>query len=164
MRHIYFSVRTLIFIRDQGRVLLIKKEHPENPGTEKWNGIGGHVESEEDIFTAANREIYEETHLEVKNLWLSAVITLKENKATDVILFVFNANRPLGSLQSSEEGQVEWFEEKQIENIPIFDDLKYLLQETGNVRKGYSPKIMHYRFINDKRRINLIRTSLSEEH
>jgi len=51
--------RTLIFLERNGHVLLIRG------GPDKWfagryNGLGGHVEPGEDVYTAALREVQEE--------------------------------------------------------------------------------------------------------
>ena len=39
----------------------------------RYNGVGGHVEKDEDVFAGAQREIKEETGLDVHNLQLRAV-------------------------------------------------------------------------------------------
>ena len=157
MNHIQFSVRTLIFIRNRGKVLLICKEYPTKPGEVIWNGVGGHVESGEDIIASANREIFEETGLLVKEIWLSAIISLREHEKQDVILLVFNAKDVIGTMRSSTEGSICWFDENELRNIHTFDDLVYLLQITSSVEKNQAPLIIHFEYLDGKKNIRLIR-------
>ncbi len=53
--------RTLIFIFDEDRVLLLKGADDKNIWANKYNGVGGHVEAGEDILESAARELFEET-------------------------------------------------------------------------------------------------------
>ena len=139
-----FFARTLIFIRNNGKVLLIRKDPQKYPGADNWNGIGGHVESDEDIFSSAKREIKEETGLKVHKLWISAIITQKEPKNGDVILFVLNAEKPFGTLQKSEEGEISWIDLLDIDKIPVFDDLPVLLNITEKINSQMPALILHY--------------------
>jgi len=119
---------------------LIRKQ----PGSGKWNGIGGHIESDEDIFSSVLREIKEETGLTIKKIWLSAIITQKEPRNGDVILFVFNALRPAGNLQQSEEGEISWIDQHELEKLSVFDDLQVLLKITEKIDSHTQPLILHY--------------------
>ena len=61
---------TLAFVLSGGDVLL-KRHAPDSdrfPGC--WNGLGGHVEPEEDVRAAARREVREESGLDVADLVL----------------------------------------------------------------------------------------------
>lgn len=73
--------RTLCFITNGADVLLMKRAMHKRAFPGRYNGIGGHIERDEDPFTSARREIREETGLAVDDLRLRGIVT-----STPVIL------------------------------------------------------------------------------
>ena len=57
--------RTLCFVFNDNDVLLIKRSPHKRLFPNKINGLGGHVECDEDVETAVSREIVEETNISV---------------------------------------------------------------------------------------------------
>ena len=53
--------RVLIFLRNRDDVLLLKGAPDKRIWANKYNGVGGHIESDEDVISAARREVTEET-------------------------------------------------------------------------------------------------------
>ncbi len=72
--------RTLIFITSMHpqtgaqEVLLLKGAPTKRLWANKYNGLGGHVEADEDLYAAALREVNEETGLSLSQLTLRGVI------------------------------------------------------------------------------------------
>ena len=62
--------RTLIFIRNDDEILLIKGAKDKKIWPGLYNGIGGHLERGEDPLSAAHRELFEETGLKNIQLFL----------------------------------------------------------------------------------------------
>ena len=63
--------RNLIFLFDsEGRILLIKGTKDKERWAGVYNGIGGHMELNEDILDAAQRELHEETGIEDAKIYL----------------------------------------------------------------------------------------------
>jgi 8-oxo-dGTP diphosphatase len=60
--------RTLIFLFNESKILLIKQNSEIKPSFGRWNGIGGHIEEGEDPFSSARREIFEESGLSIENI------------------------------------------------------------------------------------------------
>lgn len=123
--------RTLVFIERDAEVLLLRG------GNHKWfagqyNGIGGHVEPEEDVMTAAAREVVEETGLTPGMLTLVAVIHIVGD-APGVLLFVFRGSAE-GIVRSSDEGVLEWVPVDKIDTYPLVPDLYWLLPRALNHR------------------------------
>jgi len=56
---------TLVLVYDDKKILLGMKKRGFGLG--KWNGFGGKVEKGEDVFGAAERELFEESCLKIKN-------------------------------------------------------------------------------------------------
>jgi 8-oxo-dGTP diphosphatase len=103
--------RTLVFLRRDGRVLLLEG------GPRKWfagllNGVGGSVESGEDVLTAAMREVVEETGLAPTSLDLAAVVHVAADPV--VMLFVFVGDAPSGDVRESDEGRLVWLDEREV--------------------------------------------------
>src|SRR5512147_1665564 len=96
--------RTLVFITRGERVLLLRGAPTKRIWANKYNGIGGHIERDEDIYSAARREIREETGLVVDDLRLAGLINIDGDQPTGIMLFVFVTESQSGATIPSEEG------------------------------------------------------------
>lgn len=120
--------RTLIFLFDnQNRILLIKGSPQKKRWAGFYNGIGGHVEVNEDVLEGANRELYEETGIKEAELRLCGQIMVSVSSDLGIALFLFRGKYEQNDFQASSEGEIQWIPIKQIENYPIVDDLPILL-------------------------------------
>src|SRR5512137_2765252 len=100
--------RTLVFITRGDQVLLLRGSPQKRIWANKYNGIGGHIERDEDIFSAALREIREETGLDVEGLRLVGLINIDGDHPTGIMLFVFTVLSRWDDPIPSEEGALEW--------------------------------------------------------
>jgi len=57
--------RTLIFVTHGGDVLLVRGAPHKGWWAGRLNGVGGHIERDEDVWTSARRELREEVGLEL---------------------------------------------------------------------------------------------------
>lgn len=122
--------RTLIFVTQAGRVLLLKGGPHKRLWANRYNGIGGHIERGEDVNTAARRELREETGLVPGRLWLCGTIMVDADPSTGIAIFVyrcdFSAEDAL-TLLPSEEGSLEWADPTQLRGLPLVEDLQVIL-------------------------------------
>ena len=105
--------RTLSFITHGDEVLLLRGAPTKRIWPNQYNGVGGHVEADEDIYTSAVREMREETGLDVADARLRGILNIDVGQETGIIVFVFTA-RALGrDVRPSPEGTLEWIKQDQ---------------------------------------------------
>jgi 8-oxo-dGTP diphosphatase len=117
---------TLLFKGDQ--VLLQKAPPTKKIWANHYNGLGGHVENSEDIYSSANRELLEESGLECLDLTLRGVITIEVQPEQGILLFVFSGQNIRGQLQPSDEGTLEWIGVDKISTLPVVEDIPNLVK------------------------------------
>jgi 8-oxo-dGTP diphosphatase len=138
--------RTLVFITRDERVLLLRGAPSKRIWANKYNGIGGHIERDEDIYSAALREVREETGLEVDNLRLAGLINIDGDQPTGILLFVFTATSRSGEPIPSEEGSLEWITRDELAQIDLVEDLPTILPRALDVRLNAAPFFAHYHY------------------
>lgn len=119
--------RTLCFITHNDNVLLLKGAPTKRIWPGRYNGLGGHVERDEDVLSAALREVHEEAGLEVKNVRLRGVININTDEEAGILLFVFHAEATSPETAGSTEGTLVWVPRTQISTLDLVEDLPILL-------------------------------------
>jgi 8-oxo-dGTP diphosphatase len=143
--------RTLIFITRGDRVLLLRGAPAKRIWANKYNGIGGHIERDEDVYAAALREVREETGLDVDNLRLVGLINIDGDQPTGIMLFVFTATSRSGDPISSEEGLPEWIARDQLAQIDLVEDLPTILPRALDRPPDAAPFFAHYHYDEQER-------------
>ncbi|HSD82714.1 MAG TPA: 8-oxo-dGTP diphosphatase [Anaerolineae bacterium] len=138
--------RTLVFITRDDRVLLLRGAPTKRIWANKYNGIGGHVERDEDVYAAAQREVREETGLEVEELRLAGLINIDGDQSTGIMLFVFTATARSGDLIPSEEGTLAWIARDQLTQIDLVEDLPVILPRALELPPAAPPFFAHYHY------------------
>jgi 8-oxo-dGTP diphosphatase len=145
--------RTLVFITRGERVLLLRGAPSKRIWANKYNGLGGHIERDEDIYSAARREVREETGLEVDNLRLAGLINIDGDQPTGILLFVFTAQSRSGDAIPSEEGALEWIDRDLIAQIDLVEDLPTILPRAIDLPDNAPPFFAHYHYDEQERLI-----------
>ena len=135
--------RVLIFLTRGSKILLIKGAKDKRLWAGLYNGIGGHIEQGEDILSAVNRELYEETGLVSQNLWLCGILTVNTQTNPGVGIFIFRGESTVDQTISSNEGLLEWVEISQLLQIPLVDDLPTILPKILDMKPGDLPFFFH---------------------
>jgi 8-oxo-dGTP diphosphatase len=122
----------VVFLRRGESVLLLRGAADKAIWPGLLNGIGGHVEADEDPLSAARREVREECGLDVPGsaLRLSAVISIDLGEGrTGVLMLVFVADwlADAATPGQSGEGTLEWHPLSELEALPVVPDLRWLL-------------------------------------
>ncbi len=152
--------RTLVFLfNDRDEVLLIQGAADKRLWAGLYNGIGGHVEQGEDILTAAERELLEETGL--RNIRLShcgqIMVDVSPEKGVAIFIFCGIVATEKKLLQTSEEGTLHWVPLDSLGDYDLVEDLYILIPE---IRKRSNEKIFlvgRYAYGEDEEMTVLIR-------
>ncbi len=143
--------RTLVFITRDDRVLLLRGAPTKRIWANKYNGIGGHIERDEDIYSAAAREVREEASLAVDDLRLVGLINIDGDQPTGILLFVFTAESQAGEPIPSEEGSLEWIARDQVAQIDLVEDLPTILPRALDLPPDAPPFFAHYHYDEQER-------------
>ncbi|RPI98506.1 MAG: NUDIX domain-containing protein [Chloroflexi bacterium] len=119
--------RTLCFVTHGGDILLLRRGQHKRIYPGRYNGVGGHIERDEDALTSAIRETQEETGLDVVNVCLRGVIHVDAGSETGIMVFVFTAEATSRQFVDSDEGTLEWVARDQLESLPLVEDLPALI-------------------------------------
>jgi 8-oxo-dGTP diphosphatase len=136
--------RTLCFILNGDDILLMKRAPHKRIFPNRYNGVGGHIERDEDPYTSAKREVLEETGLRVDNLRLSAVYNIDAGEASGIILFVFlgySDRREV--LSDTEEGTLHWVSQHDLAQLDLVEDLPLILPRILNRPENAPPLFVH---------------------
>jgi 8-oxo-dGTP diphosphatase len=131
--------RSLIFITRGDKILLLKGSPNKRIWANRYNGIGGHIERSETILMGAKRELLEETGLVLENLWLCGTVAVDAGEI-GILLFVFRGECPDDArISSSHEGSLEWANIQSVNNLPLVEDLPFLLPRVMKKKMGSPP-------------------------
>ncbi|GAB4399519.1 MAG: hypothetical protein OHK0052_23030 [Anaerolineales bacterium] len=143
--------RVLIFITRPGEILLLKGAPTKRLWANRYNALGGHIERGEDVYTAAQRELREETGITVP-LHLCGLMMVDTGGNPGVALYIFRnleEDAPHGALLPSEEGTLHWVSPAQLESLPILPDLPQLLPRVLAWQPGSAPFSARLTFADD---------------
>ncbi len=135
--------RTLCFVFNGDDVLLMKRAATKRVFPNHYNGVGGHIERDEDPLTSARREIYEETGLELHDLRLQAVYNIDAGAESGIVLFVFTGQSVRRDVTANSEGSLHWVQREQLAELDLVEDLPYLLPRLMTMQPNDPPLFVH---------------------
>jgi 8-oxo-dGTP diphosphatase len=135
--------RTLIILTCEDKVLLLKGAEKKRLWAGLYNGIGGHIESGEDVLSAARRELYEETGLSSPDLRLCGIVIVDTKTNPGVCIFFFLGKGLCEEPVMTQEGSLEWVKIDQLEKLALVADLPLLLPKILEIKPGDEPFFAH---------------------
>lgn len=136
--------RTLSFVINGDDVLMLKRDAGKRVFPNQYNGLGGHVERDEDIRSSALREIEEESGLIVHSLRLRSIHNIDAGEASGILLFVFTAISDSRDLNpDTPEGTLEWISIDKVLDYDLVEDLPQLLPRIFNLPESQDPLYAH---------------------
>ena len=142
--------RTLCFVRNEDDILLMKRASHKRVFPNQYNGLGGHIERDEDPLTGAVREIQEESGLSVRDVRLCAVYNIDAGQQTGIVLFVFTAwsdNRNF--VDDTDEGTLHWIPRNELLSLDIVEDLPHILPRILEMDDKAQPFFVHASYDDD---------------
>lgn len=137
--------RTLCFVLNGDDVLLMKRGSHKRVFPNRYNGVGGHIERDEDPLTSARREVLEETGLTVEHLRLRAVYNIDAGgeNLTGILLFVFTCHTVQREVITSDEGTLHWVPRSEILSLDLVEDVPYILPRILTMDDATPPLFIH---------------------
>ncbi|HVU12640.1 MAG TPA: NUDIX domain-containing protein [Phototrophicaceae bacterium] len=135
--------RTLSFVLNGDDILLMKRAAHKRVFPNRYNGVGGHIERDEDPLTSARREINEETGLNVRDACLRAVYNIDAGAATGIVLFVFTAISDSRQVVANSEGTLHWVARDAVFDLDLVEDLPLLLPRILPMQPTDPPLFVH---------------------
>ena len=144
--------RTLSFVMNGGDVLLMKRAAHKRVFPNQYNGLGGHIERDEDSLSGALREIEEESGLRAHSLRLRSIHNIDAGGETGILLFVYTARSDSRDFrQDCPEGKLEWIAKERLFELDLVEDLPELLKRIFNMDDDAPPMHAHVSYDNDDR-------------
>jgi 8-oxo-dGTP diphosphatase len=128
---------------DRKKTLLIhRNSRPDDHHIDKYNGLGGKMQANEDVVSCIRREIMEEAGIECEEIILRGTINWPEfgPKGESWLGFIFRIDRFKGTPRTfNEEGTLSWVEIDSLDMLPMWEGDRYFLPLVFDD----NPKIFH---------------------
>jgi 8-oxo-dGTP diphosphatase len=125
-----------------------RNSRPRDAHFGKYNGLGGKLESSEDVVAGMKREILEEAGLSCEMIELAGTISWPGfgKHGEDWFGFVFRITQFLGTPREyNEEGVLEWIEIKNVLSLPLWEGDQYFLPLVFDFTSPQFHGVMPYR-------------------
>ena len=128
---------TMVYCIKDGDVLLMLRNKEPNLGL--WVGPGGKFEPGESPYDCAKRELYEETGLEVNDLYFRGLITeISPRPDWQWLMFLYVATEFSGTIvEDKREGRLSWCSLSEVMQLPIPEADSVFFQKVININMPF---------------------------
>lgn len=132
---------------DRSQVLLVYRTRDGDEHQGKWNGLGGKLEADEDIYSSLCRELREEAEIEVTSARLRGTVSWPGfgTGGQDWFGFIFIVDAYTGTIpERNEDGPLVWHDLDALGDLPMWDGDRHwlpLLFGDGPVFHGVMPYV-----------------------
>ena len=134
---------TLCYIEQDGKYLMLHRVKKENDiNKDKWIGIGGKFEPGESPEDCLLREAREETGLTLTNWRYRAIVTFVSGADTEY-MHLFTSDCFHGQLKICTEGDLEWIDKKQLQQLTLWEGDKIFLRLLDEDIPFFSLKLVY---------------------
>lgn len=136
--------RTLCFVFNGNDVLLMKRAAKRRVFPNQYNGLGGHIERDEDPLSSVRREILEESGLTVHDIRLRSIHNIDAGEKTGIMLFVYTAQSDSREFtDTGEEGSLHWILIDKLNDYALVEDLPLILPRLIEMDTSTPPYSVH---------------------
>ena len=136
-----------VLSHDSKKTLLIhRNSRPEDHHFDKYNGLGGKMQANENVVSCIRREIWEEAGIECEEIILRGTInwTGFGPKGESWLGFIFRVDRFSGTPRTfNEEGTLSWVEIDRLDSLSMWEGDRYFLplvfDKNPKMFHGYMP-------------------------
>src|SRR5690606_29104805 len=119
---------TLVYVRRDGRTLMLRRPQEGHPQAGKYNGLGGKLEPGESPEECMRREVLEEAGLTVVEAEYKGHITFPAfDGEDDWYVWVYLVTRFEGEPRSGPEGELVWVETAAVADLPLWEGDRHFL-------------------------------------
>jgi 8-oxo-dGTP diphosphatase len=124
------KLATLCYVKHEGQTLMLHRVKKQNDIHEgKWNGLGGKFDPGETPEECVAREVLEESGLIISDPILKGFLTFPAfDGDEDWYVFVYIATEFSGDLIVSPEGNLEWIDDADVLNLPLWEGDQIFLE------------------------------------
>lgn len=116
---------------DRSRVLMVHRVgRSDDEQLGKWNGLGGKLERDEDVWSAMTRELREEAGIEVVSMRLRGTVSWPgfHRDGSDALGFIFLVDAWTGEVPASNaEGPLVWQPVARLGELPMWEGDRFFL-------------------------------------
>lgn len=129
------KLTTLCYIEKEGKYLMLHRtKKRQDINKDKWIGVGGHAEGNEDAEMCLVREVKEETGLTLTSYKFRGLVTFISDKVSEPeLMCLFTADGFTGEMIPGTEGDLQWIEKERVLELPTWEGdaifLNLLLKE-----------------------------------
>ena len=138
------KIGTLCYLQNNNSTLMLYRNKKENDiHKNKWNGLGGKLESGESPEECIVREVNEESGYDINNPTLRGIMTFpKFDMVNDWIVFLYTCSEFSGNIIDSNEGELEWVKDENLLDLNLWEGDKIFMKWI-NEKPFFSAKFIY---------------------
>lgn len=139
-----FSLSTLCYIEKDHKYLMLHRTVKKNDvNKDKWIGVGGHFEQDESPEECLLREVKEETGYTLTDYRFRGIVTFVSGSGVTEYMSLFTATGFEGEPIPCNEGNLEWVDIDEIQNLNIWEGDKIFFRLLAEERDFFSLKLVY---------------------
>lgn len=139
-----FSLSTLCYIEKDHKYLMLHRIVKKNDvNKDKWIGVGGHFEQDESPEECLLREVKEETGYTLTEYRFRGIVTFVSGNGVTEYMSLFTATGFEGEPIVCNEGNLEWVDIDEIQNLNIWEGDKIFFRLLAEEHDFFSLKLVY---------------------
>ena len=138
------KISTLCYIERDNKYLMLHRTVKKNDvNKDKWIGVGGHFEADESPEECLLREVKEETGYTLTSYRYRGLVTFVSGNGVTEYMSLFTADGFEGKPIPCDEGELEWVDIDEIDNLNIWEGDKIFFRLLEEERPFFSLKLSY---------------------